>query len=836
MSYVLRRFFASVLVLSIASIVPLCAAATPAAGTVTGGVTSSDGTPIGSATVTLQAANTRQTQRVDSHGRFTIDDLTAGIYAVSASAGGYNPLARRPIQVRAGATTLIDLTLARSSTSLTTIGSVSTRGAAAISTSSVPTQVISTQDYAARGFTRVSDVLQDTLSATVIRQGSGSPAAPQSVALRGPDPTETLIDIDGHEVNNGNSGDFDLSLLDPADFESVQVVYGIAPSSLIGPSTIGGAINVRTLEPTATPRGLLRLSAGSFNSFGETVQSTGSGGRLGYAVSLHRTTAQNEVANAAIVDSQGDTSVVGSSVAASTALAKLRYGFGKSQGGYAEFTFRDQSAIRDVSAALSSLLLPGQTGPGPSGPVDHSRIRRTLADQTFDGPSYNSFAGSMLLGHNAGYGLDFQVPFGPTGGDGVAKTTALFRHLTSLAAQSVVGPADGVSPYYYNDRDLLSDDTLEIDHSLPNATIALKFRLRSERLDTENPPSTGTVSDQARLRRTETARLFDSSAASTAMSDGFNGLTQTQRSLALRFTYDPTPHFHYTAAAYYSSFSTFGQSLDPRLGLVWTPTATTAFRVSAGTTFQAPQLTELYVSPTLPEPDANGYVDIGNPYLKADRATEYDLGFEQLLGGRMHPTRVAADLYRTNLRTPSQRYIPPTTCAQGEPDPACASFPINIGNAVYTGAELHVDQNVDSRTVVRLGYGINSTYPQNVPPQVQNGTIVPREQFLGVPLHKATLSVDHRLQSGISYNAVLLYEGSYNELNQPPFTTLRAGVDWLFAGLDIGLEATNITDVYNSKFTQTGAGIPYGGAAGPIATDAYALQGPALTVSVTRRF
>ncbi len=90
--------------------------------------------------------------------------------------------------------------------------------------------------------------------------------------------------------------------------------------------------------------------------------------------------------------------------------------------------------------------------------------------------------------------------------------------------------------------------------------------------------------------------------------------------------------------------------------------------------------------------------------------------------------------------------------------------------------------------------------------------------------------------TGFSYSATLLYEGRHNELNQPPFTTLAAGVDWSWHDLLVSLHATNITNVYDTKFTHTGAGVPYGGVAGPVLTDAYALQGPEMTLSVARHF
>ncbi len=86
-----------------------------------------------------------------------------------------------------------------------------------------------------------------------------------------------------------------MALLDPASLQDVQVVYGISPSSLIGPNTIGGGVNILTLEPTLTPHSLLRFFGGSFATFGTTVQATGTADRLGYAFSYHGTTSDGSV-------------------------------------------------------------------------------------------------------------------------------------------------------------------------------------------------------------------------------------------------------------------------------------------------------------------------------------------------------------------------------------------------------------------------------------------------------------------------------------------------------------------------------------------------------------
>jgi hypothetical protein len=389
-----------------------------------------------------------------------------------------------------------------------------------------------------RGFTRVSDTLANALSATVIRQGSGSPAAPQSVALRGPDPTETLVDIDGHEINSGVSGDFDLSLLDPADFSNVQVVYGIAPSALIGPSTIGGAINLRTLEPTAKAHGFVRTFAGTHESFGQTLQATGSADRLGYVLSLHQAYAANQVTHAVVRDAQGEAQTVGSDVDGQTALAKLRYAFGRSRDGYAEVMVRDQSVVRDLSAALTSVAENGELAPS---------------------------VGSRLQGHNAGYAFDLQIPLG-SHADGPAKTTALYRHLTSYATQSIQGPASGISTSYFNDRDRIEDNTLELARAFGKANLALKYGLRTEGLDTFDPSLAGNTKEQSHyVRPLLAASGTGNGEAAAALATTVHGLTQTQCSIALRLVYDPSEQLHYTVAAYDSTFSIFGRSFDPRL-------------------------------------------------------------------------------------------------------------------------------------------------------------------------------------------------------------------------------------------------------------------------------
>jgi outer membrane cobalamin receptor len=813
------------------------AAESESSGVVSGIVTTGDGVPIRAAVVSLQGERTIQSGQTDASGHFSISHLPAGTYAVRVGANGFDPLSPRTIGVQKSETTDVVLSLVRSSSSLATIGRVQANGGEALSTSSAPTSTINPQQYAAEGYTRVSDILQDDMSTTLVHPtGAGSTVLPTSVALRGPDPTETLVDIDGHQVNSGDTGDFDLTLLDPADYNSIELVKGISPSSLVGPDTIDGAINIRTLEPTANPHGLVRFSLGSYNSFGETLQNTGTFGRLGYALSLHGTSTDGEV-NGPIIDASNNNQVaqVGSSLDGKTALGKLRYSFGNAGAGYAEFSFHDQSQTRDLSAALSSYEGAPLSGAGGLPVVD-------------------GFEGSSLAAHNAGYGLDVRIPLGESGPNGTEQQSLLFRHYTSLVSQSVFGAADQSSPYLYDDRDLIGENSLEFDRQFSNGSLTLQYSIRNENLAITNANSgDGDINLEAIARQLPVGgaasrvirpaqRLTDSDSA-TASASGDTVLAQTQRAAVLRYIYDPTAKLHLTAAAYYSDYSIFGHEIDPRFGFVYNPDSRSALRFSVGTTYQAPQLPELYVPPVLPAPVA-GIISTGNPNLQPDHATEYDLGASHLFETGPHQSEVSVDVYRVNLRAPASTYQPAGTpdancgavSAGGDGTPCLLSYAVNAGDGVYQGIEIAGERRLAPYISVRVGYAVRSAFLTSIPPYIQDGTLVLNEQDLGLPLQKATLGFTASPPRGLTFRTELVYEGNYNELEQPPYATLAAAVGYRWKNVELVVSGTNLTDIYDQHFTATNGGVPYGiiGPAQP--TNSYALQGATVNVSVAQRF
>jgi outer membrane receptor protein involved in Fe transport len=819
---------------------PLAAQETATSGEVAGSVTSADGRPVAGARIELDGP-THAIGSSDADGRFLLKALLPGTYSALVTAARFTPPAPATIDVRGGSTTSLTFSLARSESSLTTIGRVSTNGRQTVSTSSTPVTTIDTQAYADQGYTRISDVLQDNETTTLFHTtGGGSTVLPTSVAIRGPDPTETLVDIDGHQINNGNTGDFDLSLLDPADYSSVELVRGISPSSLVGPDTIDGAINIRTVEPTIDPHGILRLTLGSYGAFGGTMQTTGTvDGRLGYVLSLHRQGTDGEVNEDVFDQPSGTVQHVGSAMLANSELGKLRYAFGGSGAGYVELSFHDQNAFRDLSAGLTTYAAPADDSGDAISTSDTPNASASL-------PLVDSFAGTTLQTHNAGYGIDVSVPLGSAGSTGIAATTLLLRHYTSLVDESVFGPGAETTPYLFNSRDLLDDETLQIDHRVGNGALTLQYEIRNESLATDFIP--GVVNEQS-VGRQSPGSPNPLSVARTGFDDSdsaYPGLVtlplgQTQRSLALRYTYNPTPALHFIVGGYYSQLSLFGNYLDPRFGFVFTPDSKTAVRLSAGTTFQSPQLPELVVPNPLPVVVGN-YISVGNPNLKPDQATEYGLGFDRIVQGGINATAVSADFYRVNLRQPASPLNLPLdancgpTSAGGDGTACPLSYPVNAGDGVYQGIELSARHNFGPYTTLRAGWAVRSAYLTQVPADIQDGTLVVGEQSAGLPLHKATLSLNSAPPLGFTYGGNLVYESLYNELNLPQFATLSAHLGYRFRTFEIDLAGTNLTNVYDQRFTTPNGGVIYGGLGQAIPQDAYALQGTTFTFTVLRRF
>lgn len=749
------------------------ASATTNAGSIAGVISDTSGGRIAGARIALRSAARRYDAISDRQGAFALADIEPGVYGIDATAAGFSPVTARQITVLAGTPTDVVLVLARATASgVASLGSVIVNGTSALSRSSAPTVEINPQALAEKGVAQLSDILGQQIAVTMVRNGGGAPGMPQSAALRGPDPEETMVDIDGHQVNNQNTGDYTLELLDPAEFAGVQIVYGVGPSSLTGANSEGGAINFRTIEPTRESQGLVRFSFGTFDTAGETIEATGTDERIGYAMLYRRFTTQGEVYDYPITiatpgpGTPAQIAVVGSSLTGTVTLAKLRYSLAGGAG-FIEASFRDTAAIRDLSAPLSA----------PDNPSDYA------PDAPF---TQTNAPGAAARDSAPAYGLDIQLPLGRSA-EGIAPAVLTLRHLTNISNQSVENIDPELNPYLVNGSDRVDDDIAQFDRAVPG----------------RSGDDLTIVADYRREQLTAP----DVFAPGPPMQDAIT------RWIVARYAWNPSQYLHYTAAAYYSAFSTFGTSFDPRFAIVWTPPESVV-RASVGTGVQPPLLSQLAF----------------NPALQAERSVSEDIGIEHRFGAGRYATRAELSMYNTLVDNP----IVETEAADGS-----LTFLGNVSQSIYRGGEVRADQAISPSASVHATWGVGSAYQLADPSTINPAAppAIPGQQSQGIPLHKAELSLERQAPPlGLSYSIVATYESGSNELNSGQYVLVDANVGMTFGHTDVSLRGANLTDVFDHKFTLVGAGVPYPIPGGTSPTDAYALQGRSVGVTVTQRF
>jgi outer membrane receptor protein involved in Fe transport len=256
----------------------------------------------------------------------------------------------------------------------------------------------------------------------------------------------------------------------------------------------------------------------------------------------------------------------------------------------------------------------------------------------------------------------------------------------------------------------------------------------------------------------------------------------------------------------------FGTYFGPRAGLAYEADPLTTVRASAGTTYESPQLAGLVVPYPFPIGGGN-FITVGTPGLSPDRATEYGFGIDRTIVAGRDPAVLSADVYRVDLRAPA-----------------------GPGSGVYDGIAFSAHRSFGPYARLSAQWAVRSQYLAAWPGDAPDAEVLPGEQTAGAPLHEARLVFDAAPPLGVIYGFDVIYEGLYNELDAPPFAVVGAHAGYRLRGLEIRLDGSNLTNVFDRRFTTPGAGMVYAGPNGPIAQSAYPLQGTSFTLSLARRF
>ncbi len=745
----------------------------------TGSVQSASGTPLESAHIVLTGPQTLEAT-ADAAGHFHLQAVP-GRYVLRGTHEGYAPVTVAPVIVQGD--TEIRVVLEPSNTpELRTIGSVTVNGRLARVAGAVPSVIVPRAQMEATGYQRVSQALLEVPSLDLQYSHNAGADGLTTVSLRGPDPSETLVTLDGQVLNDANTGDVDISQLPVAAFNSVSVVEGLGPQDIEGSNTIGGAVNLISLRPTRQPHSAVSLSTGSFGQNEAWFNATGSHSKFGYALAADDQQASGYV---------NETDIACTNPADPSTCAPVHLGSWRAQRsllGNFTYSFDDRSS---VGLRMFSLGDMRDQSAGIAGIDNASGVLLSPGTQTF----------SQTI---RAYDFNGHTPLGA--GD------LVFEYSQSDNNVDVSGQGIGDPMYDLSHKDVRVSQSLQWERDFEGGSIAFGGYLRQETF-----VAPGAVPQ----------------------------IGQNIGSYFVRGTVQPVQKLHLAAGAYLSHYTTFGSNVDGRISAVYDTDPTTSVRFSAGTGFRAPLLIERYVFPTdqLPPPDPATCVvpGQGNPNERPEHATEYELGVSHQFGS---VGTIDASAYRTNLRDAIENYFPANTA-----NPGCGtvyySYPINVGNAVYEGAELRYTQRIPSAHMyVTAQYGLNVAYPRNMPDTVSNPTsgafIVDNQQFANIPQQQASLEADYDYRR-LHFAVAAVHRGNNNPLHQPPLTFINALAGFrVTPNIDLSLAGTNLTNAAAGKFQVFNGGQPYygyvaPGQLGPIATNRLTLEPASLRFTVTFR-
>ena len=480
-----------------------------------------------------------------------------------------------------------------------------------------------------RGYVTLTDALAAVPGAHIVQ--TGGPGAQASLFVRGTNSNDVLVLRDGVPINEPAEPNnaFDFGGQMLADVERIEVIRGPL-SGLYGSGAVGGVVNIISRRGTGDLHGSASGGLGGpFASLGS-VSAGGVSGNFDYSATI-----QGAFDTGFDVTPQRETGVY------TGERDGYRSWLGAAQIGY--------SFNEDTRLSLIARSQRTTSGLDNSGYV-----------QAFDDPNYTGY------GENWFGKLGFTTAL--AGGAWQTGLSASWQQ-SSRRYTNLLDPADPnqeqVDNQYQATRyDFQWSNTVHLPDAGFAKTNALTFGYEFTR----------DLASSA-INSLDTGLPYNS--AVSASENANAGYIGAQTTLAQRLTLNVN--------ARETAYSLAGSAATWRAGAVLAlPEVSSRLKSSGGTAFVAPSLFDLYGT------DSYGYV--GNPDLKPERATGWDVGFETDIAafGRAQLATVGVtyfDIAIQDLITLSAQYTP-----------------VNVGRARSTGVETTLTLNPADWLQATLAY------------------------------------------------------------------------------------------------------------------------------------
>lgn len=830
--------------------------------------------------VDLLQGNTRVAEtRTSRDGTFAFAGIPPGIYHVEVRAQGYQGLRSDDISVVAGGTTTsLRASLQRAETSssgLHEIGRVSAAaGGNSVSTSTTISQTVSGETISKEGFNRIGDALNTVpgLNTTGISSSVGDDL---NVDFRGFGSSETQTLIDGHPIGpfGPGSGGFSFQVSPGYAIGSTRATFGSGALGLYGTDSIGGTIDMQTIDPTRTPQFQLAQGIGTLGRKFTSFQATGSVSRLGYAV-VHAVDGTTGPWNPAQRSQPGllglDLSTA--NLAANTYstsgnykltndLLKLRYSLSdKTQvtlSALSATSWDDKSGNGDNCFFTPQLqLYKGQqiiagganTYPTKANPGDPNSItcNGSIAVNTNNGlacvsAAQYAAATTGLAGGGPGPWqahrvLDFHGRLTSQVGKHFLTLDGFTNRYTTDYNRNLAGGLDSTgtfftggfdSQFYQTTGILISDDIVTDRNDIGFGFYGQHQRITGDKYDTQNFVIVPTQEFGLGASNFFVRDVYQASSATSVYLNAWSKRsTVTQRT-----------------------------TFDPRLSFVFRVSPSDVLRVTGGRsdgepspvlTQQLPNLNTTYQNITPSCGGLTGVGNVSNPALQPETSNDLELGYGHRFGGdsliqvdayeSFEKNRIFGGVLPVSVLGPNA--IPAYLLAGyfqriqqfcGIANPTLANLSVNTNynaaSARYQGVELSGRYRVNRRFYMDYSYDIQSAVNLNVPDSIlqSNVTLINGSQLVGIPLHKASIGFDYSNLHGFEMRTDINYLSANNSYNRPAFCYANAFLSQAVgrhATLNLGIQ--NAFDSASSRYNQFGAG-PFV-AENQFGTDTSALQ------------
>jgi hypothetical protein len=716
-----RLCLAVALAFPVASVTfPAAASAqTAAAATVSGTIVDASGRPIGGARVTIASATVSRVVRANPDGTFSAT-VPPDTYSVTATLAGFQSTTQDGVTVTPGAASALRIALPNAT--LTTIGTIntSTQRQTALNTTTAATATVNAQTFLDQGQLQVTNVLDQIPGVEINRDSSNSPGANTSISIRGAQPYESQVLIDGHPVvtsANGANG-FNSTFINSLLLGDIQVDKG--PGSL--PNTIedavGGTLNFRTPSITGGPTGSFVGGADSFFGSYFGIKASDTFGKLGVLVGYAENETPGYLPPGAIayggqvapsvgpgqaydphVGAVDFTYPASQNFGSRSQLFKLAYNFSPETSiqftSYSTQTNLDETGTNFES--VNALVVPcydtAATSVATSActaatkkPNYTSTPNLGYVGQTLPIDLYGTYPNTSGFDNEPIFSGEFRTVVGP--GSLLARyyTGAINRVITQNFAANAVEPCatpacpngdvftPGQLPVYnaYNGEPYV-EDTIDILHGF-DAQYTVPFGANTVTAGFDRHVDTATFGE------------YDPTLGPPTFTQGLN---IQSIAYSLRGTFALTPKLTLSSGNYLSSTSYVGTRFDPRDGLAYRVNRSAVVRASYGSAYVAPYYGLINTAPYV----SGGVLNLATSTFKPETSSGYDIGTDINVA---RDTLFSFDGYLTNI---FNRYTSVTAETAG-----------TLGNRAYT----EISQNGNQAVVREEGLELQLTHAPRI--------------------------------------------------------------------------------------------------------------------------